>query len=105
MIKNIISIGIQVFVVLIIFTGASLAGWGQANTFYSSGHMMGSGYMGWMMIFFWSLLLLMIILIIRWIFRLTETKHIPQTPLDILKNRLANGEVDIDEFKEKRQFL
>lgn len=103
-IKRVLNIGVKTAIFIIISTDTSIAGWGQ-QAFYPGGHMMGSGYMGWMMILFWAMLLLMLILVIRWVLRATQFKSSSQTPLDVLKNRLANGEIDIEEFKEKRQFL
>ena len=68
--KNIISIGIWVLAILFVFTGNSIAGWGDTQAFYPGAHMMGggymgSGYMGWSMIFFWAILLVILILVVR----------------------------------------
>ncbi len=83
----------------------SLAAWGDNMVGHSNGHMMGSGYMGWFMIIFWLILLALLVFLIRWISRLSHsgdaaTQRV-KTPLDILKERLAKGEIDIDEYKEK----
>jgi uncharacterized membrane protein len=32
-------------------------------------------------------------------------KRLDKNPLDILKERLARGEIEIDEYKEKKQLL
>jgi len=103
--KNIISIGIRVLVILSVFTGVSIAGWGEAQAFYPNGHMMGGGYMGWSMIFFWIILLVIFVFVVRWVIKMGQSNNAPQTALDILKKRLANGEIDIEEFKEKSKFL
>lgn len=68
---------------------------------------MGSGYMGWFMIFFWGLLLVSLILVIRWISNLSREKESGKitTPLDILNERLARGEIEIEEYKEKKLLL
>lgn len=106
MMKNIISIGIWALVILSVFTGSSIAGWGETQAFYPSGHMMGGGYMGWSMIFFWIILLVILVFIVRWIIKMGQsTNNAHQTALDVLKRRLANGEIDIEEFKEKSKFL
>ncbi len=100
------SFGVFIFLAL---AEACFAQWGEAVAFYPSGHMMGTGYMGWMMIFFWGILLVILVLVIRWIAQLPGSSaredRIGKTPLDILKERLAKGEIDIDEFQEKKNFL
>ncbi|MCP4673805.1 MAG: SHOCT domain-containing protein [Desulfobacula sp.] len=98
-------IGVNSFVFFILGTGISFAGWNQDQAFYPRGHMMGGGYMGWMMILFWAILLFILIFVIRWVLQLSQSKNNTQTPIEILKKRLSNGEIDIEEFKEKRQFL
>lgn len=107
MIKNTITTGIRVTGLLAILTGTSLAGWGQSEAFYPGGHMMTGGYMGWMMIIFWGILLFLLIFVIRWILQAGPSRNTPQseTALEILKKRLANGEIDIQEFKEKSKLL
>ncbi|MBC8440921.1 MAG: SHOCT domain-containing protein [Deltaproteobacteria bacterium] len=89
---------------------AAFAGWGDNSYGYSGGHMMGgAGYMGWFMIIFWGLLLIALIFLIRWISHLPLGKEAGQgadkKPLDILKERLARGEIEIDEYREKKQLL
>lgn len=113
--KNIISIGLGILAITFIFTNNSIAGWGNGQCFYpGSGGMMGGGYMGFSMIFFWIILLAVLVFVVRWIFRQgppnnTNTSHnntnTSQTALDLLKKRLANGEIDIEEFKEKSKYL
>jgi putative membrane protein len=90
----------------------AFAGWGEENYGYSGGHMMGLmglGYMGWFMILFWGLVLVALVILIRWITQLPHSKEARQipnkSPLDILKERLARGEIEIDEYKEKKQLL
>ena len=63
--------------------------------------------MGWSMIFFWVILLVILIFVVRWIIKLSQSNKTDthQTALDVLKKRLANGEIDIEEFKEKSKFL
>ncbi len=93
------------------------AGWMNNGNGYSGGNMMGTGYgnmmgqgyMGWFMIIFWGLLLIALIFLVRWIMNLPErekTVHkIGESPLDILKERFARGEIDIDEFREKERLI
>ncbi|MBU1341031.1 MAG: SHOCT domain-containing protein [Proteobacteria bacterium] len=69
--------------------------------------MMGSGYMGWFMILFWGLLLVTLILLIRWVVKLPQSKESGQgkDPLAILNERLAKGEIEVEEYREKKQLL
>ena len=106
--KNIISIGLGILAITFVFTNNSIAGWGNGQCFYpGSGGMMGGGYMGFSMIFFWVILLAILVFVVRWIFRQGPPNHTNTSPtaLDLLKKRLANGEIDIEEFKEKSKFL
>ena len=103
--KKIFQIGMGALVLTLLSAGISFAGWGPGYGMYPGGHMMGFGYMGWTMLLFWGVLLVVLILVIRWILRLTQSDGPGQTALDILKKRLANGEIDIEEFKEKRSLL
>jgi len=103
--KNIFQVIARVAAVFILLTGSSLAGWGHSQVFYPGGHMMAGGYMGWTMIFFWAMLLVILILVIRYVVQLTRIKNTEFSAIDILKKRLASGEIDLEEFKEKRKFL
>lgn len=86
--------------------GAAFAGWGGEYGMYPGGHMMGTGYMGWTMILFWVALLAILVLIIRWVLGLSRSNEADQqTALDILKKRLASGEIDIEEFNKRKQLL
>ncbi|MCO6503764.1 MAG: SHOCT domain-containing protein [Acidimicrobiales bacterium] len=62
------------------------------------------GFFGWtMMILFWTAVLLVII----WVVRNLSTKPSPttQTPLDLLERRFAAGEIDREDFEERKQLL
>ena len=62
------------------------------------------GFFGWtMMIVFWTAVLLVII----WVVRNLSTKPSPttQTPLDLLERRFAAGEIDREDFEERKQLL
>lgn len=72
------------------------------------------GWYGWlfgpmMMILFIALLVVAVIVIARWLGadnRDISSGRIPdKTPLDILKERLAHGEIDRDEFEARRKLL
>lgn len=82
-------------------------GWGPG--------MMGSwgyGMMGWfgpiMMLVFWGLIILALILLIRWLWGISQSKtevKESESPMDILKRRYASGEVDREEFEQKKRDL
>lgn len=74
---------------------------------HGTGGMMGSGgmLMGWV---FMILFLTAIILLIVWLYKqIKAPQAVTQTesPLDILKKRYANGEIDKKEFEEKKRDL
>jgi len=84
---------------------------------YEWGHgpgMMGGGYgMGWfgsiIMIAFWIAVIVGIVLLIRWLIISTRaTSHgtsSGESALQILKKRYARGEINKEEFEEKRKDL
>jgi len=75
-----------------------------------------SGYggygMGWFsgifMIFFWGLVIVGIVLLVRWL-AASSKKHemggVADSPLEILKRRYARGEINKEEFEEKKKDL
>jgi putative membrane protein len=82
--------------------------WGQGPG------MMGGGYgMGWfgpiIMVAFWIAVILGVILLIRWLIVSTRTSgpkiHSEDSALEILKRRYARGEIDKEEFLEKKKDL
>jgi len=84
---------------------------------YEWGHgpgMMGGGYgMGWfgsiLMIAFWIAVIVGIVLLIRWLIISTRTtSHIMssgESALEILKKRYARGEINKEEFEERKRDL
>ncbi len=69
----------------------------------------GGGWMGlgWLwMVLFWVVLTLAIVALVRWI---TASSPRPEAerkaPLDILEERYARGEIDRDEFEQKKRDL
>jgi putative membrane protein len=84
---------------------------------YGWGHgpgMMGWGFgMGWfglmMMVFFWILIIVAIIFLIRWFAVSSRVGSHGQKPeetaLEILKKRYARGEIKKEEFEEKKRDL
>lgn len=62
------------------------------------------------MVLFWGAVILLIALVIRWAVRgsqrgpQTDTKA-PRTPLEILNERYARGEIDSEEFERRKRDL
>jgi putative membrane protein len=62
-----------------------------------------------MMILFWGAIIALIVLLVRWLWghagpqSPSPTAH--KTPLDILKERFARGEIDKEEYEERRKLL
>ena len=77
-------------------------------------HMWNGGWYGWffgpiMMIVFIAVAVVVVVLLVRWLGVPGHggALHPPpgKTPLDILKERFARGEIDKDEFEERRRVL
>jgi putative membrane protein len=83
---------------------------------YWGPHMMWGGwfhmFFGFlMMLLFLAILVGLVVLVVRW---LGSSEHSPfrhapgagaRSPLDILKERLARGEIDVAEYEERRRAL
>jgi putative membrane protein len=73
--------------------------------------MMNWGYgMGWgwsiIMMVFWIAVIVGIIFLIRWIALSTDRRHETEdSAMEILRNRYAKGEINKDEFEEKKKDL
>lgn len=83
--------------------------------YYGPSHMWG-GEWGWghaifgslMMVLFWGGIILVIVLLVRWLGGGLGSQQMPpsgKTALDILKERFARGEIDKDEFEERKRLL
>lgn len=70
------------------------------------GHMMFGGVM---MIVFWGGIILLVVLLVRWAGGSGDVgrfgAHSRHTPLEILKERFAKGEIDKQEYEERRKLL
>lgn len=78
------------------------------------GFMHGDGWHGiflgpLMMLIFLAIATAIVVLIARWIWGAGREPHYgaprPKTPLDILEERFARGEIDASEFEERRRVL
>ena len=77
--------------------------WGDMG--YGWGWGMGFGMIS--MVLFWVIVILGIVVLVRWIGGSAASSAAPpsKTPLDILKERYARGDIDKQEFEEKKRDL
>ena len=74
--------------------GNMMGGWG------------GFGIFGWItMLVFWLLLILGVVALIRYLGNSRKSSDKDKSPIDILKERYAKGEIDKKEFEEKKKEL
>ena len=99
---------------LLLLLTASPVGLAQGQGEYYGPHMMWGGYYGMffgplMMIVFIAIIVGLVVLIVRWLGTgQTSTQHSARSaaePLDILRERFARGEIDKEEFEERRRVL
>lgn len=91
-----------------------MGGWSTPNMFNQGDNMMDYGFMpfGWVggifMVLWWILIIVAVIALIRWIIgqSRSENRQIREkSPLEILKERYAKGEIDKKEFEDKKKDL
>ena len=97
------------------FAIPSLALAQQPQAPYYGQHMWSGGWHGWffgplMMVVFIAVAVVVVVLLVRWLGGPSHgtTHHAHPTtnaPLDILKERFAKGEIDNEEFEERRKVL
>ena len=87
-------------------------GYGHGGFMHGGGW--GDGWHGWflgplMMLIFLAIATAVVVLIVRWLGGAGRTPHrgapTSNTALDILKERFARGEIDANEFEERRKLL
>lgn len=114
--KKLSSVGVSVFFLLIsmLFTYSdALAHWGGRRGWHSGPEMMGGWGFGWVgmisMLIFWILVIVGLVLLIRLLIQKTrkqaEVISGGSSALDILKDRYARGEIEKEEFEEKKKDL
>jgi len=87
-----------------------MGGWSNGAAPDTMSSMMGYGFNSFapfgmiFMILWWVLIIAGIVALVRWISRSSGTNG-GQTPLDILKERYAKGEINKAEFEERKKDL
>ncbi len=98
---------------LALATPFASAAWAQVETqlpYAPRGHMWGDGY-GWygmgggFMVLFWILIIAVVVYAVRWMAGKNEAGNSSDSALDILKERLARGEIEPAEYEERRKAL
>ena len=93
----------------VVMTSSTASSQGIPTSGYS-GHMWGDGYgysmMGFgTMFIFWILAIVLIVLAVRWVMDRDGKRSNGNVALDILKERLARGEIEPAEYEERRKVL
>ena len=66
----------------------------------------GMGLFGWVfMILVWVLIIAGIIALVKWLMQSTSGSQRKKTPLEILQERFARGDIDEGEYERKKNIL
>ena len=88
------------------FASADMMNWGYDGGMMSEGF--GGGLFGGLfMLIWWAVIIVGIVVLVKWVAgqaKYTRDGH-DKTPLDILKERYAKGEINKEEFEAKRKDL
>ncbi len=108
--KNVVIIGGIILAIIIVVPAV----WGAVTGFRGDGFGMMSGF-GWGMVgigfifmfAFWALVIWGIVSLIRWLAATAGNNPLPQgaSSLEILKQRYARGEINKEEFEQKKKDL
>lgn len=62
---------------------------------------------GWIMFFWWFIIIVLVVFVIRAVINSGQNKQRmdKETPIEILKRRYANGEIDEEEFQKRKKEL
>jgi putative membrane protein len=67
------------------------------------------GFGAWWMMFFWILVIIGIVFLIKWLVEQgrtdRKTSQTEESALDIIRKRYAKGEIDKEEFEQKKKDL
>jgi putative membrane protein len=106
--------GAALFLLSVFSVSESHAQWRGNSDWHMGPGMMNGWGMGWFggifMIIFWVLIIVGLIFLIKWLVQNANSKSqssssSPSRALDILKERYARGEIDKQEFEEKKRDL